>query len=229
MNVLIRKQWTEHEKLSYPIIQLPMAITEGGGAAKLFRNRILWYGFIIAAALNVWHGLAHFFPVLPDFSVRHNARNWGHIFLPKKPWERCRWYPCTALPICNWLRIPFTTRSLFFLCGFFYLFEKVQRVAGSALAIPAPFPYGSEQSIGGMDGNLRHCAARNAQGTLQNVARTVFGMSGGIDDSQEPIRYRTALLLIIIAGLFIVWFCFKGWHDAPNYSAFLRVFSLPFP
>ena len=76
LNVLIRKQWTEHEKLAYPIIQLPMAITEGGGAAKLFRNRILWYGFIAAALLNVWHGLAHFFPVLPDFSVRHNARNW---------------------------------------------------------------------------------------------------------------------------------------------------------
>ena len=62
LNVLIRKQWTENEKLAYPIIQLPMAITEGGGSAQLFRNRLLWYGFIIAALLNVWHGLAHFFP-----------------------------------------------------------------------------------------------------------------------------------------------------------------------
>ena len=67
INVLIRKQWTEHEKLAYPTIQLPMAITERGGAAQLFRSRILWYGFIIAAVVNIWHGLAHFFPILPRF------------------------------------------------------------------------------------------------------------------------------------------------------------------
>ena len=33
INVIVRKQWTEHEKLSYPIIQLPLAITEGGGTS----------------------------------------------------------------------------------------------------------------------------------------------------------------------------------------------------
>ena len=55
------------EKLAYPIIQLPMAITEGGGRAQLFRNRILWYGFIIAAVANVWHGFSTLFPNLARF------------------------------------------------------------------------------------------------------------------------------------------------------------------
>jgi len=57
INVLIRKQWTEHEKLAYPIIQLPMAITEQGGTSSFFKNRLLWIGFIIAGLLDVWHGL----------------------------------------------------------------------------------------------------------------------------------------------------------------------------
>jgi len=28
INLLVRKQWIEHEKLSYPLIQLPLAMTD---------------------------------------------------------------------------------------------------------------------------------------------------------------------------------------------------------
>lgn len=75
LNVIVRKQWTEHEKLAYPIIQLPMAITEGGGTSEFFSSRILWLGFIIAGALDIWHGLHHFFPILPDFSRLKKIEN----------------------------------------------------------------------------------------------------------------------------------------------------------
>ena len=160
VNVLIRKQWTEHEKLAYPIIQLPMAITERGGAAQLFRSRILWYGFIIAAVVNVWHGLAHFFPVLPDFSVRHNARNWGRVFT-EKPWNAVGNIPVPLYPFVIGLGF-LLPLDLSFSMWFFYLFEKAQRVFGSALAIPAPFPYGSEQSIGGWMAIFCYRITRNA-------------------------------------------------------------------
>ena len=120
---------------------------KGVRAAQLFRSRILWYGFIIAAAVNVWHGLAHFFPVLPDFSVRHNARNWGRVFT-EKPWNAVGNIPVPLYPFVIGLGF-LLPLDLSFSMWFFYLFEKGQRVFGSALAIPAPFPYGSEQSIGG--------------------------------------------------------------------------------
>ena len=51
LNIFVRKQWTEHERLSYPIIQLPLAITEHGGHAHLFKKRIFWLGFILAGLL----------------------------------------------------------------------------------------------------------------------------------------------------------------------------------
>ena len=45
LNIFVQKQWTEREKLSYPITQLPLAITEHGGYAPLFKKCIFWLGF----------------------------------------------------------------------------------------------------------------------------------------------------------------------------------------
>ena len=59
---------------------------------------------------------------------------------------------------------------------------------------------------------------------IANVARTVVGLRGGIDDSQEPIRYRTALLLILIASLYIIWFCLKAGMTLPIILPFFAFF-----
>ena len=207
LNVIARKQWTEHEKLAYPIIQLPMAITERGGAAGFFRNRLLWYGFVVAALINVWHGLAYFFPSLPDFSVRHNARDWGKFFTDR-PWNAMGGIPVPLYPFVIALGF-FLPLDLSFSLWFFYLFSKIQRVVGSALGIPGPFPYLSEQSIGGWLA-IFIMAVMVTRRHLANVCRTILGHAGSIDDSQEPISYRASLLLIIISGFYILWFTLKA-------------------
>ena len=56
LNTLIRRRWTEHEKLAYPIIQLPLGMTERGGSA-LFRSKIMWIGFGLAAIIDIINGL----------------------------------------------------------------------------------------------------------------------------------------------------------------------------
>ncbi|MDP7279406.1 MAG: hypothetical protein QGG39_05930, partial [Candidatus Poribacteria bacterium] len=207
LNVIVRKQWTEHEKLAYPIIQLPMAITERGGAAGFFRNRLLWYGFVVAALINVWHGLAYFFPSLPDFSVRHNARDWGKFFTDR-PWNAMGGIPVPLYPFVIALGF-FLPLDLSFSLWFFYLFSKIQRVVGSTLGIPGPFPYLSEQSIGGWLA-IFIMAVMVTRRHLANVCRTILGHAGSIDDSQEPISYRASLLLIIISGFYILWFTLKA-------------------
>lgn len=209
INVLVRKQWTEHEKLAYPIIQLPMAITEGGGTSRFFRNRILWIGFIAAAVLDIWHGLHHFFPILPDFSVRHNARNWG-TFFTEKPWNAIGWLPVPLYPFVIGLGFLLPI-DLSFSLWFFFLFKKAQLIFGSAMgfhALPA-FPYLSEQSIGAWMA-IFISALLVTRRHLINAMRTVFGSKRGLDDTDEPIRYRTAFILIILSSVYIVWFCMKA-------------------
>ena len=47
INSILRRQWTEGEKLSYPIIQLPSELTKPG----FFNNRLLWLGFGFAGGI----------------------------------------------------------------------------------------------------------------------------------------------------------------------------------
>jgi len=205
MNVVVRKQWTEHEKLAYPIIQLPLAITDRGGASGFFQNRVLWYGFIIAAVLDIWHGLAYFYPSLPDFSVRHNARNWGRFFT-EKPWNAVGGITVPLYPFVIGLGF-LLPLDLSFSIWFFYVVEKLQRVFASAVSMPVP--YFDEQSIGAWMA-IFIATLIVTRRHLRNVANIVLGRSSAIDDSTEPIRYRTAILLIILASAFIIWFCLKA-------------------
>ncbi len=53
INTLIRKQWMEKERLAYPIIQLPLAMTRDGGSGRFFRSRMLWIGIAIGGGINL--------------------------------------------------------------------------------------------------------------------------------------------------------------------------------
>ena len=55
INFIVRKQWTENEKLSYPLIQLPLAMTVE--SRSFFRNKLMWLGFGIVAFIDIVNGL----------------------------------------------------------------------------------------------------------------------------------------------------------------------------
>ena len=54
INVILRKQWIEVERLSYPIIELPYQMT----TAQFFRSKPLWVGIVLAGGIDVINGLA---------------------------------------------------------------------------------------------------------------------------------------------------------------------------
>ena len=46
LNIIIRRQWIEKEKLTYPLVHLPYEMSrEGNGHHPFFRNKLLWLGF----------------------------------------------------------------------------------------------------------------------------------------------------------------------------------------
>ncbi len=59
LDMLFRKQWIERERLTYPIVRLPLEMTRPDG--WLFRSKMMWIGFAIAGGIDLINGLHVFF------------------------------------------------------------------------------------------------------------------------------------------------------------------------
>ena len=111
INIIIKKQWVENEKLSYPIIQLPLEMT----SPSFFSNRVMWIGFTIVATIDIVNGLHFLIPIIPKiFSKRYN------IVFPNPPFNVMGGLPFAMYPFVIGLGflIPL---DLSFSCWFFFM------------------------------------------------------------------------------------------------------------
>jgi len=209
INILVRKQWTHNEKLSYPIIQLPLAITEGGGQTSFFKNRLLWFGFAIGAGIDLLNGLHFLFPVVPHLPVSYLDHNLGRYFTTK-PWNAIGRLPMPMYPFAIALGF-FLPLDLAFSTWFFYLFRKAQQILGAAMGLRAlpRFPYLNQQSTGAWIG-LLFVVLWTSRRHLAKVFRKIAINSPDIDDSAEPLSYRIAFAGITGGMLLITLFCLRA-------------------
>jgi hypothetical protein len=129
--LLFRPQWITHERLSFPIAQVPLeTVHDGpGGRGRLPVAKMFWAGFGIATFLNLQYRMPTIIPSLPSISLgEYMLVAWqkvgplaglGDIWMVLYPW-------CIALAYL----IP---KELSFSVWFFYLV----RVALCVLAIAA--------------------------------------------------------------------------------------------
>ncbi len=209
INVLFRRQWVDAERLTFPIVQLPLEMTTEDGS--FWRNRLMWVGFAIAAGITFLNGLGYLFPTIPTIPIKRQSI--GHLW-PMRPWN--------AIGGVN-IAFYFFAIGLSFLmpldiavsCWVFYWVHKMELVLGSATGwlyqarpgagFDSAFPYPNSQAFGaymavfliGIWGSRRH---------LGQVWRTARGIPGGLDDSHEPLRYRTALLGLGLGGVALIGF-----------------------
>ncbi|MFW6162230.1 MAG: DUF6785 family protein [Planctomycetota bacterium] len=70
---ILRRQWVEHERLTFPLAQLPLelATTETPRAPwpSLFRSRIFWAGFAVPALVLSYNGLAKYYAGVPQVAL----------------------------------------------------------------------------------------------------------------------------------------------------------------
>ena len=202
INTLIRKQWTEHEKLSYPLIAVPVQITEPKGS--LFRNRLFWMGFAVAAGIDILNGLHVQYPVVPELKVRiFNIAP----YIRAKPWSAIGWTPISFYPFAIGLGYLLPQDQLFS-CWFFFFYWKAMRIASSILGFEPGWwtasaaPYINEQSFGGYVGLFVFSlwAMRHYLGDVWHAARR------GDPSRNEAMGLSTALWGLVIGFGLLVWF-----------------------
>lgn len=149
MNILIRTHWTHHERLAFPIVQLPLAMTEESPKTDFFTNRLMWAGFLLAAAVDTVNGMHMLYPSLPYLEMVKQY-NIGQ-FITARPWSAMGGTNISIYPFAIGLAF-FVPLDLSFSCWFFFVARKLFQVFGAVTGLDGPgnqgFPYFQQQASG---------------------------------------------------------------------------------
>ncbi|MFC1713528.1 DUF6785 family protein [Candidatus Poribacteria bacterium] len=208
-SVILRKQWGEREILAFPIIQLPLRMTDDKGVYRFFGSKVMWIGFAVPLVIDLVNGLGSIYPAMP--SIRWIKYQWGFFgrYFTEKPWNALAGEGISLYPFAIGLGF-FLPVDLLFSCWFFYLIRMAERIIGSLAgwrSLPS-FPYFDEQGSGAWVG-LCFIALFSSRRYLREVSRCAMGRRSELDDANEPIRYRTALLGILGGMIFLLIFCYR--------------------
>lgn len=220
INSIIRRQWIEQERLTYPLVYLPFEMTQG----SFFRNRRLWLGFGIAGAINLLNGLNALFPVLPEIPLSYNLAT--HFI--ERPWNSIRGWP--GMPVqANPFIIGLTfliPLELLFSCWFFYIIWKLQYIVGSMLGVNVPhYPFANQQVLGGYLGVVV-VTLWLARKHLWRVLKGAMNPESVPNDTTEPMGYRAAVCGTLLGIAFIIGFCYQAGMSLRFAFAFFGIYYL---
>jgi hypothetical protein len=205
LNLLLRRQWTESERLPFPLIYLPLEITSED--TTLFRNRLFWLGVGVAAVLQLYNGFAHLYPSLPMLPIKAQNLGGQGVF-GTRPWNAVGALNISFYPFAIALGLLLPTDFLFS-SWFFFWFWKAQLVISSALAWDRTpnFPYVNSQSLGAYIG-ISLTALYLARHHLGQILRHLWDPhSVPMDDPDAPISYRLAAFGTLVGVALLFAFC----------------------
>lgn len=204
MVVLLQRQWEVGEKLTFPLAQLPLDLTEGfdgtGKMPRIFRSRLFWIGFFVVLAPALYNIGTYFAPGLPTFELY---------------WKRYTYDLGPGYPELYFRVLPLVI-SVTYLCpldilGSMVAFALMALVKGSVMArvgfsLGAPGQplewhrilhiesYGAMLFVGLWSIWL-------ARGHLRKVWHQV---RTGLGDAGDVARYRLACLGLVASAIYVV-------------------------
>ncbi|MES2461366.1 MAG: DUF6785 family protein [Armatimonadota bacterium] len=190
INVLVRQGWQDRERLPFPVIEIPLQMTEPGG--RLWRDRLFWLGFSLVAIIELLNGLGYLYPNVPTLNLQYVDMTGQGIFATR-PWSAVDFTAYSFYPFAIGLGY-LLPLDLLFSSWFFYLFWKAQLVLSAHLALDTTpdFPFVREQAFGsffailaGMFWNSRHY--------FRQVWNRAWDGSREIEDRDEGLSYRWAM------------------------------------
>ena len=210
LNTILRRQWAERERLTFPIIQLPLAMTNP--TSRFFRNKRMWIGFAIAAGISLFNGLSHLYPVIPHIPVTRRFFTFHEPPFSLYGTIITAFYPfAIGIMFLMPLDVLFSTTFFYFL----YRNEVALAKAVGWHSIPN-FPYLNEQTIGAFIGlcfffawtGKRHFHSVLKSATSRRAREAQIRHRSQTRD--EPMSYRTAVWGFVLGILLFAFLLYKA-------------------
>ena len=218
---LLFRQWSDHEKLTFPLTAFPLLLTESDKSEtrympKILRSRALWMGTLTAFVIYVLNGLHFYNSDFPHLPLRVDLG----AFLTKAPWSALTsdgsqavadfWLHVVlwgvAVAIFMDLQLAFNLWFFFLVCKLLLLVPYHQGILETR-AWPMYGPlmgnaiwqfHGVGAAIG-IVGIALWLGRRHLAAILVRVFRPAIS---NFDDRDEPMPYRLAALLLL--GSFVL-------------------------
>ncbi|MEI8194571.1 MAG: DUF6785 family protein [Phycisphaerae bacterium] len=198
---IFRKQWVQHERLSYPLAMIPLELMGAPAPGQyynpLWRSGLLWAGAALPAIVYGLSGLHSLFPAVPfmslsyDFSSAFTERPWDH--LPHYLIANRLYFSVVGLSF-------FIPTQVAFSLWLFLVIKGLTRVAFADSSIDP----GQMEPIRDMGIYLGYFAALLwlARAHLWHVLRSAW--YGTLREPMEPASYRT-LVVGFVLSVAVAW------------------------
>jgi hypothetical protein len=203
ISVIVRRRWTDYEHLTFPVVQLPLALTRPD--AGLLRSRLFWTGFGLSAGLAMLKGFGYFYPALPGPpSPLFLLGDFFRTF----PWNAMTYTPTVGggLPVdfYPWV-IGFGVlmpKDVLFSYWFFFWFLRAEEVVVAATGYQGVIDtnYIRKELFGALLA-VAPFVIWSGRHYLKAVWQRAVYKRGALDDQGEPISYRAALAGMLLCIL----------------------------
>lgn len=217
--VLFQRQWITHERLAFPLAQVPLEMVHEGGRGggrwgRLPVAWVFWIGFLISFGLTSLSRLSTTFPAIPDVPLTGvTLMQWQKTgaLAGLGAWEL--WLSLWMIAIAY--LIP---KELSFSCWFFWLLRVgltvVAIAAGATAHRPedwwdSTFPAPTHQGGGALLA-LSVWVIWVGRRHLARAVRLALSGRGERGDANEPLAYRWALIGFVLTFGYMVYFCWMA-------------------
>jgi len=228
---MLRKQWVDNEKLTFPLVQLPLELARTDGGQDILKNKLLWGGMAVPVIVFTVNGLHNTFPAIPQVTLSLYINS----LITTPPWSEMYW---TSLYL-SFAAIGFfflLPTELLFSLWFFAVFVRLEDIVMFSYGLDmrrmpsyGTYLYQGYQTAGAYV-VLAAYLLWVAMPHLKNVARIALTRQKEREDSDELLPYGTAFWgLIISFGLILLWCKFAGmspWVALLEFFVFLFVVAL---
>ena len=191
LTALLRRQWSDNEKLAFPLAQLPLEIIGEEGSPSFFGNPKVWAGAAIPVVIYTINWVHQSVPTVPSIPISLPLND----YFTAPPWNQVAYTPL----ICSFAALGFfylLPLDILFSLWFFFFLTRVEQIIGIEAGMDMPHMPTTWLPV--FEGYQIIGAYLVLVGAFVWMARPHFRRvwdavkQKGADDGGEMLPYRTA-------------------------------------